>query len=146
MDNRELFALAADFRKMIDECYFLKDRIPFNWFPVGCCGTTCDLLAYYLKSKGIKGIHRVSARIPYHGIDDYTHQWLKVNSAIIDITADQFKEYSRPKVYVGDEDEFYSSFTITSSDDYDEDFELDDIHYELPWFYTHITLNKKSSS
>ncbi|MBQ8617861.1 MAG: hypothetical protein IJ418_10200, partial [Clostridia bacterium] len=65
---------------------------------------------------------------------------------IIDITADQFKEYNRPKVYVGEKDAFYSLFSIVSSKSYDESFELGDLNDELPWYYMHITVRSKNNS
>lgn len=104
---------------------FTNDEWWFCGFPKGCCGDTSELLAQYLKTKGIKTLY-VWGQDPRG-----SHAWLVVedelvnghmldhhildgaeyvqDGLIIDITADQFGE---PPIYVGRENEFYKRYSI----------------------------------
>ena len=114
-----LLYLISNFRNAIDKAKsdgrFSKYSY-FRDFPIGCCGTTSDILGTYLLEKGIHtryvcGIYRGS------GFENtQSHAWLILDdSTIIDITGDQFKYNelfynNNEKVYVGKKNKFYKLF------------------------------------
>ena len=76
MTDQQIFELASTFRSAIvkarDQGSFTKD-LTFWHFPRGCCGDTCDLLAYYLRLK------RINTLYVWGNYGDSTHAWLVVN-------------------------------------------------------------------
>lgn len=90
----------------------------FRKFPTGQCGHTSDILAQYLIDNGISSIMYVCGT--YYGDDwddRYSHAWLVVEGAVIDITGDQFKNHKKPlsfdlPVYIGPMSDFHRLFEV----------------------------------
>ena len=112
---KEIKVLATKFRKALekakdDRVFIYMDDL-FN-FPAGCCGTTSELLAEFLKINGITTEYFCGEV----NCDNQTHAWLIAREKIIiDITGDQFKynvylDNYNVKVYVGYQDLFHSRF------------------------------------
>ncbi|MGF1689690.1 hypothetical protein [Photobacterium kagoshimensis] len=109
MDNLE--QLATEFRDAIDRLiasdtsistYGFKAR-----FPHGQCLNSSQMLATYLKDKGIEDVSVISGTIGNMG----SHAWVTVKDVIVDITADQFEDYIYPKVFVAAESNLHSSYS-----------------------------------
>ena len=87
-------------------------------FPTGQCGHASDILAQYLIDNGISPIMYVCGT--YYGDDwddRYSHAWLVVEEAIIDITGDQFQHHKKPlsfdlPVYIGPMSDFHQLFEV----------------------------------
>ena len=121
----EIYRLANQFRNAIDEAQvageFINDTI-FSGFPTGCCGFASDLLAEFLREKGIE-TYDVSGQYG-SGWDAQSHAWLLLmadQKTIIDITGDQFRDkpellYYNKSVYVGAVDAFHRLFIINYCD------------------------------
>jgi hypothetical protein len=65
-------------------------------FPLGWCGTVCDLLEEHLRREGLGTFESICGerRHPYQ-----SHAWLTRDGLIVDITADQFAgEHQRPVI------------------------------------------------
>ncbi len=100
MKNQDVYNIAVIFRKAIFEAkvnreFSIQDRM--SKFPNGCCDDSCDLLAYYLyetyyiHTKQGNGVYRDN-----NPNNTTNHAWLVMNGQIIiDITADQFKFFSK---------------------------------------------------
>jgi hypothetical protein len=87
-------AEAIRFRKEIEKSDpDVLRLIFFGRFPRGCCGDASNLLATYLKEKGLGDFGYVLA---YRGsAEEGTHRqhaWLEQDDLIVDITADQFED------------------------------------------------------
>ena len=118
--------IASQYRSAIDKTLAMGEfdnDFSFNRFPRGCCGDASDLLAQYLLDNGIKTYY-VCGNYYY---DEPTkgaqsHAWLQTeDKTIIDITGDQFKDYSAflnydVSVYVGPGDEFHRLFEVEDRD------------------------------
>ena len=120
----EIRKLAIVFRQAIMDAKndgALAYYSPMKYFPRGCCEVASDMLAEYLRSKGIE-THGVFGVFYYNnGADYYPHEWLALQNyeeIIIDITGDQFYQeqllnYYDIPVYMGTVDDMHSKFKIT---------------------------------
>ena len=104
--------------------------VGFEQFPYGSCGDTCEVLAEILGELGYGSFRYIC------GVNDagQSHAWLKQESIIIDITADQFENIDE-SVYLGVSNEWYDSFEIIDEHpagyrrfNRDEVIELSDVH------------------
>lgn len=92
----------------------------FLEFPRGCCDDACDLLARYLRENGVETECAYGTYWAENGIDRQSHAWLRLITNpdyIIDITGDQFKNFSDPlcfscNVYCGSMNKFYRLFAV----------------------------------
>ena len=82
-------------------------------FPTGCCKVASLLLLQWLNDReGVKdalGIANARRPNPYTPGKDATHFWLEVGDVIVDITADQFDDYSEP-VHVSSNRAWHETF------------------------------------
>lgn len=83
--------MVKQFRHALDQLDWGAMPIGFHNFPSGTCGDISDILANYLRSRGIEEIEYVCGTFP----DGKTHAWLEVYGYIVDITADQFPDVSQ---------------------------------------------------
>ena len=121
----KIYKLADSFRKAIEKAKKegeLKNIEVLKEFPLGSCGTTCELLGYYLFEKGIS-CEYVSGEFVLDNGTIITHAWLRSlnTNLIIDITGDQFVEYKEfgkyiEPVYVGQMDDFHKMFNDEEND------------------------------
>lgn len=73
MTEQTIFELAQAFKAAAEsarDAGMFRDDICFRHFPVGCCGDTCNLLASFLLSHGIKTIYVCGTRYRQ------SHAWL----------------------------------------------------------------------
>lgn len=107
----KLEQLAVEFRDGIERLiasdtmistYGFKAR-----FPYGQCLNSSQMLATYLKEKGIQEVSVISGTIG----NTESHAWVTVKDVIVDITADQFEEYTYPKVFVAVQSPLHSSYS-----------------------------------
>lgn len=119
---------ASNFREVLE--HLDKEDVGnfshFENFPTGCCGDTCDLLRWFLKSKGINTIY-VTASDGCLG----THAWLEFEDYIIDITADQFPDVDE-KVIISNNSIWHNKFENPSKEP--EDYELASNDLELLYY------------
>ncbi len=64
----------------------------FNGFPVGACGPAAELIGRALKEQfGVEGVY--ACGVGHSGLPErQTHAWVETDTAIIDVTYDQFTE------------------------------------------------------
>lgn len=85
----------------------VRNVIELNWsnapcvngfcpFPKGWCEIATDIVGAHLKRLDPDGNYEKVSGI----VGEYTHSWLEYNGYIIDITADQFKEFTNQPVIV----------------------------------------------
>ena len=105
IDEERLTALARHFRIAIEQTK--KHKLPswFMDFPRGCCGDTADLLGVYLEDLGMQDVRHVWAM---HG--EVSHAWIEVNGIVVDITSDQFPEFT-DSVVVADPSRWHENLT-----------------------------------
>ena len=106
--------LAIKFRDLIDDLinsdevvniYNFKQR-----FPTGNCLNAAQMLAKYFRDNDVNNVTVISGeKIKGNG----SHAWVDVDGLIVDITADQFEEFSYPKVFVGEESELHKLYKTT---------------------------------
>jgi hypothetical protein len=99
--------LATEFRDALDKINWNEMPEGSEEFPKNCCHRISEVLAIYLKSKGIEGIkyiHCANYKFP-SGV----HCWLEVDGLAVDITADQFEEVNT-KVIVQSRNIWHSQF------------------------------------
>ena len=112
-----------------DEYY---DELPkdgtsmFHRFPRACCGDTTIILSQIYKDLGYKNVKYICGSRKEDGT---SHAWLKVGDICVDITADQFEEYSFKNVIVCKE-QAYPVGQIYESDT-EFDYDLDRPHLFL---------------
>lgn len=76
------------FRAALDECHAELGLVGFEWFPIGCCGVSSELLATFLWEEG----QGVFAYVSGWTINlDQSHAWLEKEDWIVDVTRDQFQ-------------------------------------------------------
>lgn len=109
--NRQCIArLAHAFRDAIERTP--RDALPvtFERFPLGSCGDAAPILARYLADCGQSGFELVSAwRGTAQANDWRSHAWLERRGLVVDITGDQFPEFSQ-RVFVGEASPFHRTF------------------------------------
>jgi len=83
-------------------------------FPSGACEVSSVILGLYLKENfDVNVIQSVGKRpSPDCEYSENNHVWLTVNeSVVVDITADQFDDFSS-KVFVGRDSDFHDTFEV----------------------------------
>jgi hypothetical protein len=77
-------------------------------FPLGCCGTVCDLLEEHLRREGFGTFESICGdrHNPYQ-----SHAWLTQDGLIVDITADQFAGENQPSVIVTYHSSWHATWT-----------------------------------
>ena len=102
----ELIQLAASFRRAIVRAVSVEPHIYITLrnFPRGACGDASLLLARYFKDEGLSGFDYVLGQR-----DGCSHAWLERRGLIVDITGDQFEEFS-VDVFVGRDSVWHKSF------------------------------------
>lgn len=81
----------------------------FNNFPSGCCGDISDILAEYLRSKGVDSTEYVCGKTK----NIASHAWIEVDGLVIDFTAQQFEGVNDP-IIVSYPSQWHSKFTVIS--------------------------------
>ena len=122
--NEKIELIAINIRYAIEKT--LRERLPitFHDFPFGACGDTALILGRHLKDLGYGGFKYVLAcRGDKEDGSWCSHVWLERQGLIVDITADQFSDFSH-KVFVGMGSSFHSTFTV--EDVSDADYEIYD--------------------
>ncbi|MCO7188529.1 MULTISPECIES: hypothetical protein [unclassified Pseudoalteromonas] len=123
--------LATEFRDAIEKLiasdtsistYGFKAR-----FPHGQCLNSSQMLATYLKDKGIEDVSVISGTI---GNMD-SHAWVTVKDLIVDITADQFEDYAYPKAFVATESNLHSAYSSEPAMFQDMDLELSGTYWKV---------------
>ena len=108
--NEELRGFVFKVRTILENHKEELDPVLYQCFPRGCCGNISSVLGRLLKENGFGVFEYVYGRSEVFNID--SHAWLEKEAIVCDITADQFEELLRPKVYVDESDSFYKSFSI----------------------------------
>lgn len=118
-DEHKLYKISSNFRNAIEVLKAsnptgISTMLRFN-FPDGCCEYISEILQRYL----LEEHNIITNTVRYKRIDkngqDIYHIWLKSDSfSVIDITGDQYDDYSN-SVYVGDMDPFHTSFTFVET-------------------------------
>jgi hypothetical protein len=114
--------LVKQFRFAIEKAKQSGERQEFFVkFPRGQCGNASDMLAQFLIDNGIDEIYYefgvYCCKGPYNS---QSHAWLKMDDLLIDITADQFKDFPPPltndtPIYIGPHIPYYDSFNTDKS-------------------------------
>ena len=130
---------AEIFRDAIENIkYDLPVRDRMSGFPHGCCDDATDLFATYLyKEFRLKSI-RVDGAF-YNSFKGYEerHTWLEIEEIIIDLTADQFKEYTQ--IYIGPYDKFHRKYDLVKIPNYRGISDLsDNCHSRMEEIYERI--------
>jgi hypothetical protein len=95
-ENDYLIEICNLFREAIIKCK-AKLGIPFNQFPIGCCGDTSILLGTFLSNIGYGVFYYYSGEKSDNQNSNQlkSHAWIQNEEGlIIDIAADQFPEIS----------------------------------------------------
>ncbi len=123
--------LAAEFRGAIEKLiasdtsistYGFKAR-----FPHGQCLNSSQMLATYLKGKGIEDVSVISGTIE----NTDSHAWVTVKDVIVDITADQFEDHAYPKVFVAAKSNLHSTYSSEPAMFQDMDLELSGTYWKV---------------
>lgn len=113
MDESTLYDIVCKARHVFDEHAdeLCNDNGKlFNEFPLGTCDYTSSLLGQYLfNHHGLIGIRAVKGCTDTDTDYGRGHVWLELDGLIIDITADQFDDFSQ-KVYIDKDRSFHSQF------------------------------------
>lgn len=116
-----LTRIATNFRSAIEKAQKNNESgYYFELFPIAQCGATSDLLAQYLLDSGFTKVIYVNRSYSNPKlIIPISHTWLLVENTIIDITADQFKNYNNElynntPIYAGPMNDFYRLFNPDS--------------------------------
>lgn len=103
IDAEDIYEICRHFRTVLEHTESLPDYK--GTFPQGWCGSTSRALGAYLIESGYGPIEYV------HGFRRHlSHAWLEIGSLIIDITADQFGDFSE-KVFVSEDRTFHDTFS-----------------------------------
>lgn len=105
MDINEIKEVAIKARTIFEQHHDRISKIHFGSFPTGSCGSSSDLLAQYLLSKGVKKIKYVHGKRGRH-----SHGWLEIDGLIIDIAGDQFDD-GVDGVYISTDRYFHDKFS-----------------------------------
>lgn len=114
----KIYQLAKEFRVAIEKTQRvdLHTTLGCSKFPHACCDDASLLLAAYLSDNGFPDSIRVNGVNGGISEELRSHVWLFWSDIIIDITADQFVNYSIAPVFVSKESDFHETFEI-----YDEE-------------------------
>jgi hypothetical protein len=94
--SRAILGLAQRFRRAIERAKKSQPHIyiTLSNFPHGACGDASLLLAKFLVNNGQAGFDYVLGRR-----QERSHAWLRRSRLIVDITADQFADFSEPVLW-----------------------------------------------
>lgn len=106
---KEIDFEARRFRRALEKADKLALPDGLRNFPCGACGDASLILAKYLASRNLGPFEYVSGETRAAGFQ--THAWLEKGELIIDITADQFDEFTEP-VTITTGRSFHDRFTI----------------------------------
>lgn len=109
-EREQVERLSASFRAAIGQCNPADLPVTLKQFPHGACGDAALLLAEYLHEQGYGRAHYVLGRR-----GDWSHAWLELRGSIIDITADQFEDYTETRFVLQDM-AWHSQFLPTESE------------------------------
>jgi len=118
-----LFQLASTFRDAIERADRSTLGISFRHFPKGACGDTTPLLGHFMKACGAHETVYTLGERGQIGRDWTSHAWLRVDSYIVDITADQFDDVSE-RVIVARSSPWHETFEVKV--EHEADFTLYD--------------------
>lgn len=112
----ELKSVATSVRELIENVIseFSYVDVELQRFPSGACEVSSVILGLYLKEKYKLKVVQSVGRHPSPDCEysENNHVWLTVNDTVfIDITADQFDDFSS-KVFVGRDSDFHETFKI----------------------------------
>ena len=129
-DLKQLAKAASNFRTAIDDLREINERglsitLLYN-FPFSCCDYASELLQKYLLEYYSQNTYRVWY-YRENGSNKQSHCWLEIpgSKVIIDITGDQYPDYS-VKTFVDDHpDVFHNEFRYLQKDteSYRDNFE-----------------------
>jgi hypothetical protein len=80
-------------------------------FPRGACGTASEMLGYFLLTEHGHDSQLVCSE--RYAPDFCSHSWLVVDGEIVDLTADQFADFSGPVPHIGG-DAWHTRWEVTS--------------------------------
>lgn len=102
----KLEELSKQFRYALDQLCWDKMTSEYRGFPAGTCGDVSNILAEYLRKKGVCGdIDLVCGTLSG---SERSHAWLEVGGFVIDITSDQFP--GNPPVIVDNSSAWHKQF------------------------------------
>jgi len=104
MDPLTIEKMAIAFRRAIERANPVTLGITFTHFPHGSCGDAAILLGTYLEANGIDDLKYICGQR-----GNRFHAWLERDGLVIDITADQFEDCSRP-VIVEQDSKWHQNF------------------------------------
>ena len=93
LDLISLQERATVFRSAIERCDRTRLPITFSHFPAGSCGDAALLLAKFLEESSFGQFDYVLGKR-----DEGSHAWLGRGDLVVDISADQFPDISRPVI------------------------------------------------
>lgn len=104
--SRAVLVLAQKFRSALERAKALEPHIylTLREFPHGACGDASLLLAKFLENNGQIGFDYVLGQR-----QERSHAWLRRSRLIVDITADQFADFSEP-VFVARSSSWHRGF------------------------------------
>src|SRR3990167_10362873 len=104
----QIYRLAKEFRAALESTprINLRTTLGCSNFPHACCDDASLLLAAYLSDNGFPDSIRVNGVNGGISEELNSHIWLLWSDLIIDITADQFADYSMVPVLVTKKSEF----------------------------------------
>lgn len=143
-DIEKLEYYTSIFRRVIENLFRTSEEIRLKTgiteFPKGACYDSSCLLGQYLFEKGIntnfvKGTLYGTAEENECSIG-YTHNWLEYKDIIIDITADQFKDYDDRLVTT--KKDFHNKFENISKNKFEINLREIKKNYNLSQIYKMI--------
>lgn len=129
MEREELFAIASRFRSAIESADLSENSVGreaslrMRDFPHGACAEASDLFSIFLTERfELSPLVAKGGQIEEGEKWFGTHEWLKHNDLVIDITADQF-EMVDDRVIVSKDSAFHNKY-VQKEFDYDPHFIL----------------------
>lgn len=112
MKYEKLFDEAHRYRRAIEEArYVFPNGDRMRRFPRGCCDDATDLFAQYLYDEHKLTTTRIDGGFyPDDSEDRDWHTWLMVDDVVVDLTADQYRQYR--DIYIGKYDEFHQRYEV----------------------------------
>ncbi|EGR2288619.1 hypothetical protein D0815_24525 [Vibrio parahaemolyticus] len=111
MDIEEIKKEVIKARGVFEEHHNHISKTFFGDFSSASCGSSADILAEYLLSKGVQNIEYV-----YGERDGGSHGWLEIEGLIIDITGDQFED-GVEGIFISTNRDFHDQFSPLERND-----------------------------
>lgn len=129
-----LLERATTLRKYLETPLAGKELGIFKRFPVGCCRCTSIFFLKWIGEKDgindgvlVANAKRYDAKVS-EGLDHQaTHAWAEVRGFIVDITADQFDDFSNP-IVVASSSDWHNSWTGMEQFSHDSCTSISDEH------------------